>query len=222
MTAYLGDVAALARKDLRLELRARDTLPAMALFVVATLVVFHFALPGGASERRGVRAALGRARVHGAARPRPCVGARERGGRARRARARDVRPQRDLARQGARDARVPRWRPRSSRCRRSRSSSRRSTAPALAGVAARVGRDLRGRLARLRDGGRRAGPGGAAAAALPSRSRSRSSSAASARASPRSRARTSPSSASTTRCSRYFRGRRSSTSSPNEHHESPL
>src|SRR6187399_2923042 len=50
MTAYLCDVAALARKDLRLELRARDTLPAMALFVVATLVVFHFALPGGASE----------------------------------------------------------------------------------------------------------------------------------------------------------------------------
>jgi heme exporter protein B len=50
MSAYLGDVAALARKDLRLELRARDTLPAMVLFVVATLVVFHFALPGGASD----------------------------------------------------------------------------------------------------------------------------------------------------------------------------
>jgi heme exporter protein B len=50
VSAYLGDVAALARKDLRLELRARDTLPAMALFVVATLVVFHFALPGGASD----------------------------------------------------------------------------------------------------------------------------------------------------------------------------
>jgi heme exporter protein B len=50
VTAYLGDVAALARKDLRLELRARDTLPAMALFVLATLVVFHFALPGGASD----------------------------------------------------------------------------------------------------------------------------------------------------------------------------
>jgi heme exporter protein B len=49
VTAYLGDVAALARKDLRLEVRARDTLPAMALFVVATLVVFHFALPGTAS-----------------------------------------------------------------------------------------------------------------------------------------------------------------------------
>ena len=47
---YLGDVAALARKDLRLELRARDTLPAMLLFVLATLVVFHFALPTGANE----------------------------------------------------------------------------------------------------------------------------------------------------------------------------
>jgi heme exporter protein B len=50
VTAYLGDVAALARKDLRLELRARDTLPAMVIFVVATLVVFHFALPGGAGD----------------------------------------------------------------------------------------------------------------------------------------------------------------------------
>ena len=47
---YLGAVAALARKDLRLELRARDTLPAMVIFVVATLVVFHFALPAGADE----------------------------------------------------------------------------------------------------------------------------------------------------------------------------
>ena len=47
---YLGDVATLARKDLRLELRARDTLPAMLLFVLSTLVVFHFALPTGADE----------------------------------------------------------------------------------------------------------------------------------------------------------------------------
>jgi heme exporter protein B len=47
---YLADVAALARKDLRLELRARDTLPAMLLFVVSTLVVFHFALPAGADD----------------------------------------------------------------------------------------------------------------------------------------------------------------------------
>jgi heme exporter protein B len=42
---YLADVAALTRKDLRVELRGRDTLPAMLLFVVTTLVVFHFAVP---------------------------------------------------------------------------------------------------------------------------------------------------------------------------------
>ena len=47
---YLADVAALTRKDLRVELRARDTLPAMLLFVVSTLVVFHFALPEGTGE----------------------------------------------------------------------------------------------------------------------------------------------------------------------------
>ena len=46
---YLGDVFALARKDLLLELRSRDTVPAMLLFVVSTLVVFHFALPADAS-----------------------------------------------------------------------------------------------------------------------------------------------------------------------------
>ena len=48
--AYVGDVRALARKDLLLELRARDTLPAMLLFVLAVFVVFHFALPDGSSE----------------------------------------------------------------------------------------------------------------------------------------------------------------------------
>ena len=48
MAAYFGDVAALARKDLLLELRSRDTVPAMLLFVVAALVVFHFALPADA------------------------------------------------------------------------------------------------------------------------------------------------------------------------------
>jgi heme exporter protein B len=42
--SYAADVAALARKDLKVELRARDTLPAMLLFVLSTLVVFHFAL----------------------------------------------------------------------------------------------------------------------------------------------------------------------------------
>ncbi len=48
--SYFDDVRALARKDLLLELRARDTLPAMLIFVVATFVVFHFALPAGSSK----------------------------------------------------------------------------------------------------------------------------------------------------------------------------
>jgi heme exporter protein B len=48
--SYAGDVAALARKDLLLELRAKETLPAMLLFVLAALTVFHFALPGGSGE----------------------------------------------------------------------------------------------------------------------------------------------------------------------------
>jgi heme exporter protein B len=47
---YLRDVGALARKDLLLELRARDTLPAMLLFVLATFVVFHYAVPGDSSD----------------------------------------------------------------------------------------------------------------------------------------------------------------------------
>lgn len=50
MSAYVRDAAALARKDLLLELRGRDTLPAMALFVLAVLVAFRFALPGEERE----------------------------------------------------------------------------------------------------------------------------------------------------------------------------
>jgi len=50
MSGYFNDVAVLARKDLKLELRARSTVPAMLLFVVAALVVFHFALPAESSE----------------------------------------------------------------------------------------------------------------------------------------------------------------------------
>jgi heme exporter protein B len=50
MTGYLADVAVLARKDLKLELHSRSTVPAMLLFVVAALVVFHFALPADTSE----------------------------------------------------------------------------------------------------------------------------------------------------------------------------
>ena len=47
---YATDVLTLARKDLRLELRARDTVPAMVLFVIASLVIFHFALPGASGD----------------------------------------------------------------------------------------------------------------------------------------------------------------------------
>src|SRR5918911_5188949 len=50
MRRYVADSAALARKDLLLELRARDTLPSMLLFVVAVFVVFHFSLPQGSSD----------------------------------------------------------------------------------------------------------------------------------------------------------------------------
>ena len=54
MRRYAADVRALARKDLLLEVRARDTLPAMVLFVVAALVVFHFALPAGSGRLAGL------------------------------------------------------------------------------------------------------------------------------------------------------------------------
>jgi heme exporter protein B len=47
---YASDVAALARKDLLLELRAKETLPSMLLFVIAALTIFHFALPRGTGD----------------------------------------------------------------------------------------------------------------------------------------------------------------------------
>jgi heme exporter protein B len=50
VNGYFGDVAALARTNLLLELRSRDTVPAMLLFVVSTLVVFRFALPSDSSD----------------------------------------------------------------------------------------------------------------------------------------------------------------------------
>jgi heme exporter protein B len=48
--AYLHDAAALARKDVLLEVRGRETFPSMALFVLAMLVVFRFALPDEQSD----------------------------------------------------------------------------------------------------------------------------------------------------------------------------
>ena len=126
------DVAALARKDLTLELRAKDTLPAMILFVLSTLVVFHFALPAGTGDGAAygllwvalvftALLGLGRAWVP-----------ENEGRRAGRARARAVRPECDLARQVAGHARVP-------GCRRGRRAA--CVRPPLR--AARRGRDRR-------------------------------------------------------------------------------
>ena len=50
MTTTSPTSRALARKDLLLELRAKETLPSMLLFVIAALTIFHFALPRGTSH----------------------------------------------------------------------------------------------------------------------------------------------------------------------------
>jgi len=50
MRRYVSDAAVLAKKDVLLELRGRDTVPAVVLFVLGGLVVFHFAVPGDASD----------------------------------------------------------------------------------------------------------------------------------------------------------------------------
>jgi heme exporter protein B len=47
---YFADVSALARKDLLIELRAKETVPAMLLFVISALTIFHFAIPSKASS----------------------------------------------------------------------------------------------------------------------------------------------------------------------------
>ena len=47
---YALDVAVLVRKDALLELRARETVPAMLLFVLGALVVFQFAIPGDLTD----------------------------------------------------------------------------------------------------------------------------------------------------------------------------
>ena len=44
---FLGKTVALARKDLRIEARARDTLPPMLAFVLAVTLLLAFTLPGG-------------------------------------------------------------------------------------------------------------------------------------------------------------------------------
>jgi heme exporter protein B len=48
---YFSDVGALLRKDLTIELRAKETVPAMLLFVISALTIFHFAVPAKASPQ---------------------------------------------------------------------------------------------------------------------------------------------------------------------------
>jgi heme exporter protein B len=48
--SYVSDVAALTRKDLLLELRAKETVPAMLLFVISALTIFHFVVPADTSH----------------------------------------------------------------------------------------------------------------------------------------------------------------------------
>ena len=48
--SYFSDVAALARKDLLIELRAKETVPAMLLFVISALTIFHFSVPAKANQ----------------------------------------------------------------------------------------------------------------------------------------------------------------------------
>ncbi len=50
MTPTLAVVGALIRKDLRMELRTRESLPAMLLFSISTFVLFHFGLDARSLE----------------------------------------------------------------------------------------------------------------------------------------------------------------------------
>jgi heme exporter protein B len=59
VSTYLSDVGALTRKDLLLEMRSRETVPAMLLFVVSSLVVFHFAVPASLEPETHDTVAIG-------------------------------------------------------------------------------------------------------------------------------------------------------------------
>ena len=95
-------VSALIRKDVRLELRTRESVPAMVLFSSATFVLFHFALDEAeVSGDAGRRDPVGDAAVRRRARHQPAVRGRARGGRLRRLPARARRPHGAVRGQGA-------------------------------------------------------------------------------------------------------------------------
>ena len=56
---FIGKTLALARKDFRVELRARDTLPPMLAFVVAVTLLLAFSIPSSGSVERAIRIPTG-------------------------------------------------------------------------------------------------------------------------------------------------------------------
>ena len=105
MSTYAVDVASRTQRR-AVGARSRDTLPAMLLFVVSALVVFHFALPADASDRAEIGLfwiALIFTALLGLLAPSPPARAEL----ARRARAGPGRPQRDLGGEGDLGRRLP-------------------------------------------------------------------------------------------------------------------
>ena len=76
-------VGAIARKDLLVELRTKESVPAMALFAVTTFVIFHFGLDRDRLEGElAAGRAVGDAAVRRDPRHQPAVRRRARAGRA--------------------------------------------------------------------------------------------------------------------------------------------
>ncbi len=61
--SFLGKTWALTRKDIRIELRGRDTLPPMLAFSVAVALLFAFSLPGNARVGADVTTPFGTVQV---------------------------------------------------------------------------------------------------------------------------------------------------------------
>ncbi len=107
-TRTLAVVGALLRKELRVELRTFESVPAMSLFASRPSSLFHFgAQPRQRRRRPRARRAVGDAAVRGGARHQPPVRRRRRAGRLRRLPALAGRPQRAADREGADAARLP-------------------------------------------------------------------------------------------------------------------
>ena len=99
----------IVRKDLRLELRTRESVPAMVLFSLSTFVLFHFGLNRETVDGELAAGILWVTLLFaGDAGDEPAVRGRARGGRVRRLPARAGRPHRDVRGQGDGAVRLPR------------------------------------------------------------------------------------------------------------------